>query len=423
MGGEDGRWVDMDLDAIEKLSNDVVKNVYTFNVGLSSCSIPGRGPSFHMDAGDIEFGLGIHGEKGLRRTFLPSANILVAEILRFIEKASSPFSEPERVVVMVNYMTGTTPMEAYIVANEIFSFFSARPSITIERCYVGSFMTALDMKGLSITILRRLTPLQLKLLDFPTSAPAWPTQTHQPLVLDDDIIWRPSSCLSSSSSISSFSSSSSIYHVEDNPLYPRLSDTKTSSQVRSILRRICEKFVSPTVVALLNNLDSEIGDGDCGSAFCRGATEILLHIETINCQVPAIFLAQLAHHIHRSMAGSSGALLAAFFHRASTAAFSTICIGDLISAGVSAIQEVGGGTLGDKTLLDSLIPASLALLSSPEDWKAAAHASAEGALSTLNMISKRGRSANLNDRNFGHIDPGSQAISLIFSEIFSVLYS
>jgi len=125
-------------------------------------------PTFDLGDDEIEVGVGIHGEPGRERRPLATAHEIV-ETLAGAVVDDLPFARGDRVLAFVNGMGGTPLMELYIVYNELHRFLDER-GIAIARNLVGPYMTALDMAGCSITLLR-LDDELLRLWDAPVDTP------------------------------------------------------------------------------------------------------------------------------------------------------------------------------------------------------------------------------------------------------------
>ena len=154
----------------------VKPNLGTIGLSLSPCSLPGRGPSFSLGPDEMELGLGIHGEAGVKRIPLASAKTVVATMMHHMNHCDADEATPrkDRVVVMVNNLGGTSYLELNIVAKEVVDYLHSK-SIQVDKVLSGTFMTALEMAGVSITmLLLEKDDVNLKLLEAPTAAPAWP---------------------------------------------------------------------------------------------------------------------------------------------------------------------------------------------------------------------------------------------------------
>jgi hypothetical protein len=124
----------------------------------------------------MELGLGIHGEPGVKRTHLQTADELTETLLTEILKHGK-FDNEKRVAVMVNNLGATTEMELAIVARHAMPFLESE-GFTVERIYAGTFLSSLDMAGISISVLG-VNDARLRWLDAVTTAPAWPNVLKQ----------------------------------------------------------------------------------------------------------------------------------------------------------------------------------------------------------------------------------------------------
>lgn len=160
----------MSLSEVTAVAEKVIANVRSLGFALSSCTVPAKGsPTFVLAADEIEFGVGIHGEPGIAREKLPSANVLAERMVEQIA-GDLPFAAGDEVAVMINGLGATPLQELYLLNNAVAACVEAR-GLTIHRTFVGNYMTAIDMAGASITLLR-LDAQTKALLDAPADTPA-----------------------------------------------------------------------------------------------------------------------------------------------------------------------------------------------------------------------------------------------------------
>jgi dihydroxyacetone kinase-like protein len=158
-----------DLDHVAEVARTVNARGRSMGVALTSCTVPSAGrPTFEIGEGDMELGVGIHGEPGRERLPLaPAADIasmLVEPIL-----ADLPFSRGDTVLAFVNGLGGTPLIELYVMFHEVTKILSGH-GVDVARSLVGSFMTSLDMSGASVTLLKVDDEL-VSLWDAPVSTP------------------------------------------------------------------------------------------------------------------------------------------------------------------------------------------------------------------------------------------------------------
>jgi dihydroxyacetone kinase-like protein len=142
----------------------------SMGIALTSCTVPAAGkPTFVIDERDMEVGIGIHGEPGRERRTLVSADE-ITDLIAEVILADLPFAPGDRVIVLVNGMGGTPLIELYIVFRHLAEVCKGH-AISIERSLIGNYITALEMAGCSITLLRVDDEL-LRLWDAPVMTPA-----------------------------------------------------------------------------------------------------------------------------------------------------------------------------------------------------------------------------------------------------------
>lgn len=155
----------MPLAEVERIARHANARTYTMGVALSSCSLPQtRQPSFNLPVGEMEIGMGIHGEPGIRRGALRTANEVTDEIMDAILKEMNA-PKGARVAVLVNSLGATPLMELYILFARAAERL-AQAGLTIHKTIVGPYCTSLDMAGASITIMH-LDDELTRLIDHP----------------------------------------------------------------------------------------------------------------------------------------------------------------------------------------------------------------------------------------------------------------
>ncbi|UOQ48411.1 dihydroxyacetone kinase subunit DhaK [Gracilibacillus caseinilyticus] len=140
------------LQEVKAAAENVIKQVRSMGVALSPCTVPASGkPSFTLEEDEMEIGIGIHGEPGIERVPLQSADRIADTLLGKI-LADHEYDNSE-VAVMINGMGATPEMELYIVYRQVANLLKEK-GITIYANWVGEYMTALEMAGFSITLLK-----------------------------------------------------------------------------------------------------------------------------------------------------------------------------------------------------------------------------------------------------------------------------
>lgn len=153
------------LQEVKEVAEKVIANVRSIGFALTSCTVPAKGtPTFAMDEDEIEFGVGIHGEPGIARESVKSADELAGEMVDRLLK-DLPFNAGDEVALMVNGL-GATPLQELYVLNNAVNKLLEKANMKVYKTLVGNYMTAIDMAGASITLLKLDDALK-ELLDAP----------------------------------------------------------------------------------------------------------------------------------------------------------------------------------------------------------------------------------------------------------------
>jgi len=158
------------LAEVKSTAQKCIDNLRSMGMAMTPCVLPGVGkPGFELDDDEIEIGMGIHGEPGVSRSDVLTAEKLAKALLDHIF-ADKDFDGYE-VAVMVNGLGGTPLMELYILYNEVEKVLKQH-NIKPERVFVGNYMTSLEMAGASVTLLQLDDELK-ELIDAPSTATAF----------------------------------------------------------------------------------------------------------------------------------------------------------------------------------------------------------------------------------------------------------
>ncbi|MGE0715072.1 MAG: dihydroxyacetone kinase family protein [Alphaproteobacteria bacterium] len=384
----------LDLAAVKAEAEAAMADLGTMGVGLSPCILPGAAaPNFTLGADEIELGLGIHGEPGVRRAAMMPADTLVDTLLDAIV-ADRRLAPGDRVALLVNDLGGTTPMELAVVTRRAILSLGRR-GIAVERSYAGRFLSALDMAGVSLSVLK-VDTARLARLDAPTSAPAWP---NAPATGPGGRRIAPPQA----------AVAAPRQGASGGPAAPRLA---------AALKAVADRLLAAE--DSLSEMDREVGDGDIGTSLARGARA--LQAVPVGGDAAAAGMA-LAAEWRRAVGGTSGPLYAIFLLRAAERLAAplpgeapAVTWAEAFLAGCAGIAALGGAERGDRTMLDALWPAAetfherVAAGAAPAAaWTAAIAAARAGADATRAMTARRGRSSYLGARVLGRPDPGAEA--------------
>lgn len=157
------------LDEVAAVAEDVVEHTATMGIGLSPTILPTTGePSFEVPEGEMEVGIGIHGEPGVHRGPLETSDEITERLVTALV-ADLELTAGDRVAVLVNGMGATPLEELYVMYRHVHTMLADR-GVTIARRYVGEYATSMEMAGASISLLK-LDDARLALLDAPAASP------------------------------------------------------------------------------------------------------------------------------------------------------------------------------------------------------------------------------------------------------------
>ena len=160
-----------DLQACKALAERVNAACGTMGIALTSCTVPAAGkPTFEIGEDEMEFGVGIHGEPGRKRTKIMTADDISEKMISAICESLKP-ARGDDVLLFVNGMGGTPLMELYLMYHAAEKQCAAR-GLTISRSLVGNYCTSLDMAGASVTLVR-LDEEMTRLWDAPAGTAAF----------------------------------------------------------------------------------------------------------------------------------------------------------------------------------------------------------------------------------------------------------
>jgi len=375
-----------DLASLARLGRDVVARARSLAVASRAQTSPATGePAFELARGELERGVGIHGERAASTTSRPPTSELVAgmldELLAGLDGAGAPAGE-DGVALLVNGLGGATSLELHALRALVGDLLAER-GVRVATSLVGTYTAALDMRGFSLTLLS-LRPGWLELLTAPTATPSLPALPGEvapqvePGAAADDA------------------------HPAQDP----------DEAGAAVLAAWTERFEGRR--SELTRLDQLAGDGDFGDNLASGLERARRRGGT---------LAGAAGAFLDEVGGSSGPLLGLLLGELAPAVRRGAAPQDLGAAlqrGAQAVTRVGGAEVGDRTFLDALVPAADALLAG-RSLDDAARAADQGAGSTAQLVGRRGRSRYLGQRALGAPDPGAVAVALLVEALAEVL--
>ncbi|XP_043953471.1 triokinase/FMN cyclase isoform X2 [Gambusia affinis] len=402
------------LDQIVSKMKEVLKGIGTLGVSLSPCSVPGCLPSFDLPPGAMELGLGIHGEPGIKRSKVASADEVVKTMIDHMTNPDSqshlPLKSGDSVVLCVNNLGALSCLEMAIVTRAAITCLESR-GVVVARVMSGPFMTSLEMAGVSLTLMKA-NPETLRLFDTKTSAPAWPN-------------------------LSTAAVSGRNYITEGPVMITRPQEVKHSKGplspvMHKVLNKICSTLLEKQEE--LNSLDRASGDGDCGNTHAQAAKAVQEWLQDhVVPGCPGQLLSVLAGLVEEKMGGSSGALYSLFLTAAAGHVTEEKTNGAAwaaaVHAGTQAMRRYGGADPGDRTMLDALCPAADELMkltaAPPAGQMAVLHAAVEkaaaGAEATRDLTARAGRASYIAAERVTLPDPGAVAVAAMLRAVVETL--
>uniref|UniRef100_A0A224X9Y1 Triokinase/FMN cyclase n=1 Tax=Panstrongylus lignarius TaxID=156445 RepID=A0A224X9Y1_9HEMI len=372
----------------------------TLGVCLNPCTLPGATePMFRLDKNNIGFGLGVHGEAGIFTMQMTSMKEIVKQILIKI-MACLMLEEKSNVVVVINNLGSLSMMEMFVILKEVRLQLEAM-KINVDRMYAGSLFTSINMRGFQISVLNITNKEHwLYYLDEETEAFAWPGKRISHFIEK----FPPR-----------------IARIELDHTVTVMEGMILNEKYGEIFRK-CLHAISTALMKecdTLNLLDTVVGDGDCGTTVRHFAEGILQELHTFPIKFVASTLAMLAKLAESLMGGTLGPI------------FSLMLMGAAKDcetweacwmAGIEMIQKYSTAKVGDRTLLDALIPACKGFVlhlkengdhSWPIALKVAFERAKQGCDATKTMVPRAGRASYVDPTKVTDVDAGAYAIVIV----------
>lgn len=390
------------LDEVERLGNLANERTRTMGVAFSGCTMPGASePLFSVAEGQMGVGLGIHGEPGIRDEAQPSA-VELATLLTKAVLADAPENPGKRIGVIVNGL-GVTKYEELFLLYRTVAPQLREAGYEIVDPEVGELVTSLDMGGVSLTVFWLDEELE-ELWTADAYACAYRKQ-KAPL----NFIEKTSTAKAATVDAESI--------VDASPAAAELaSKVRDAAHAVADLMREQENY--------LGEIDSFAGDGDHGRGMVRGSDAAVKAIADAPENAGPSQLLKLAGRAWAMQAGgTSGVLWGASLEAAANTltddaeSYSPEQAPVAVKAFADSMVTLGGAKMGDKTLLDSLLPFSKALSDSSAElriaWAEAAEVAQHSAKETAALSPKKGRARPLAEKSVGHPDPGAVSMGMI----------
>lgn len=417
----------MSLHEVKEVAQKAANNVRSLGFALTSCTVPAKGtPTFQLEEDEIEFGVGIHGEPGVRREKTSSADELAKKMVNdILADMKIEDSNEEEIALMINGFGGTPLQELYLLNNSVIRELAKR-NIKICTAFVGNYMTSIDMAGASVSIMKLDNELK-HLLSQVSEAPGFKVSGAFVPVEYTDIYEDENNT----------DDSNVCFEVQTNKDFSNIEDYRfTLENMIYVVDKMSEIIIKNEVPFC--ELDSYAGDGDFGMSVAKGFKQLkrewanILSIEDLTI---GKFLNECSMVIMEYCGGASGPIWGSAFRAAGRYVgdkdeLTVLNFANMMDAAVNGVQATGersfgrGAGVGDKTLIDALVPCANSWELSvkendtfKEAFEKAARKAVEGAESTKEIVARMGRAGTVGERSLGYPDAGAHALGVIFAEI------
>lgn len=414
------------LKQVKAYAENAVLNTRSIGFAFTSCTVPAKGtPTFSIAENEIEYGVGIHGEPGVSRETMMTADELSKRMTDSLVKELG-LAENDEVTVLVNGFGGTPLQELYLFLNSTAKILDEY-KIKIYRSFAGNYMTSIDMSGASLTFMKMNSELK-SLLDAESDSPAF--KVNGPVLPRNYEPFIPA------------------YHSQSENTDQK-NHTKGSAKVRQEVLTVDNMiFIVDTMSeCIIKNevpfceLDAYAGDGDFGMSVSKGFRQLRREwndiLEEKVCDIGE-FLDACSLIIMECCGGASGPIWGSAFRAAGKAAkgkqkLAAEEFAVLLQEAVTGIQKTGeysfgrGAVVGDKTLIDALVPCADVWTENAgnktlkELFQLSADAAVNGAKMTEKIVARMGRAGTVGKRSIGYPDAGAFALGVIFSKIADAL--
>lgn len=371
----------------------------SFGVAFSGCTLPGaEEPLFTVPEGKMGVGLGIHGEPGVRDADLGTADDVAKTLVEGLLD-DRPADAGERVVVIVNGLGDTKYEELFVTCHNIVTRLEAAglECVDVES---GEFVTSLDMAGISLTLVWVDDEL-LEYWNAPCDSPAYRRGSVGDVERDD-----------------------AAMNTEAAPVEVARQGSEASQKVASSIAGLLAGIADllHDEADELGRLDQVAGDGDHGIGMAKGSKAAAAAAKDLVAQGAGAqtTLSAAGDAWSNGSGGTSGALWGAMLTAVGAAFGDDDEPGDeafsrAAQQALEAVQRLGGAQVGDKTLVDALVPLVETFTSTEGDLatraRAAVEAADKGAESTTQMQARLGRARPLGEKSVGTPDPGAVSLT------------
>ncbi|RDW63039.1 putative dihydroxyacetone kinase (DakA) [Aspergillus mulundensis] len=414
------------LEDVYKIAQLANENLASVGSSLEHVHVPGREVSDdHIPEGEVEIGMGIHNEPGSHRAKATLVEMVSTMLLHILDhndpdRAYITRSPGDKFVLLINNLGGVSTIELSGITDEVYRQLDKSYQIKPERVIQGTFLTSLNGLGFSISLLKLadtgLGPGKsfLELLDAPAEAVGWSAPVNP-------ATWE-------------YRNAPGIDVKRAKPTQQPPSNIKLDiGKIRTVLGAALQRVIDAE--PLITRYDTIVGDGDCGIGLKRGAEAVLdLLNDSANLNDDVISTVNsIVNVVENTMDGTSGAIYAIFLNalvhglreqdKGSETPADVDVWGTALKYSIAALGKYTPAQIGDRTLIDALVPFAQTL-AEKKDVHAAAEAAHEGTEATKHMKASLGRAVYVGGEEewVGKVpDPGAFGLSAFFAGLADAL--
>lgn len=399
------------LAEVQAAAQRAVDACRSVGVGLGPCTLPAVGhPNFQIEPGTMEVGIGHHGEPGTRVEPLKAADQVADDMLQIVldDHGLAPGTE---VAVLVSGLGATPVNELYVLYDRI-EVGLEKAGLKIHRAFVGNYFTSLEMVGATLTVMA-LDPELKALLDVECASPGL------------TVLGAPVEPVARAAAPSR-RAAPGAGAGNDTPCAPEATGTPRLrlTDGAGIVGELASVIVANR--AYLSEIDGLIGDGDHGINMAKGFGRAAERLEGRDQPLDGA-LNVLSDVLMSEIGGSMGPLYGFLFGNMARSvegreAIDADGFSVMLNAGLAGVRKTGSAQVGDKTLMDCLIPAVEAFDAARAQGfapalAAMAEAARQGRDSTVDMVARLGRASRLGERSRGVLDAGATSCCLILTTL------
>lgn len=403
----------LSLEEVTRVTEKARNNTKTIGVATAPAQLPGIDkPIFELPDGEIEYGMGLHGERGVLRTAWQDADVLVEKMYAQIME-DADLTAGDEVCVLVNGLGSTTITELAIAYRKVKKLLD-KYGIKVHDTDLNSFCTSQEMGGFSITLFKLDEELK-EYYDMPCYCPFYAkgeltgaglSEQEEDMPADEEPEFDEKD-----------TKSAKITRSKEGVL-----TELNAADVRNMLIYIADKIIAKK--PYLTEIDSAIGDGDHGIGMAGGMQKVKRKLLEMKAEENVYALFEAAGKaMLLSMGGASGVIFGSLYLAGAKgmepkSVLTAEDVSEMEKKSLEAIKARGKAEPGDKTMVDALAPAVEAMeqgsgISLLEMLKAAEAAAAQGVEDTKKYQAKFGRAKSLMERAIGYQDAGATSVWLI----------